>query len=214
MKSHRDRRSRRIAALALARKHRRSRACADQTSATQPRSRSGVTHATARLNAGHRTAAFGSSEPVSAGPTTEAGEQPRQQRHLGHRDALRSEEVAGHRRVRAVEALDRIAERVAAVCGRQHRSRTRVVRPEHRAAGVGEARAALRAGRRVGVERQDERPERLERRGGVPACEVAAPQVSRDRRSAPGVRIRNRRWPADRPGAASRVRRPRAASRG
>jgi len=31
MKSHRDRRSRRIAALALARKHRRSRASADQT---------------------------------------------------------------------------------------------------------------------------------------------------------------------------------------
>src|SRR6185503_4807113 len=84
---------------------------------------------------------------------------------------------AGRRRVRAVEALDRVAERVAAACGRLHRSRSRLVRLEYRAAGVGEARAALRAGRRVGIERQGEWPQRLEGRRGVPAGEIATPQV-------------------------------------
>ena len=88
MKSHRDRRSRRIAALALARKHRRSRTSADQTLATQPRSRSGVTHATARHTHATALPPFASSGPTSAAPTGEAGAQPLQQGHLGHRDAV------------------------------------------------------------------------------------------------------------------------------
>ena len=130
----------------------------------------------------------------------------------GHGDASRGEERVGRRRVGAVEAADRMAKWVAAAHGREHCSRRSVVRLAHRASGVGEARAALRAGRGVGVKRQGRGRQRLEGRGGVrrvnvPHCKLRGPRFCARRCS------RSRRRSVDRRRAASRVRWPRAASR-